>query len=73
MNLEALLNLLTELACTVGLKILYAAAVLLVGWKLIKWLKRKIPQLSFMQQLDAGIRSFPLQRPVHPALRAAVH
>lgn len=58
MNLEALLNLLTELACTVGLKLLYAAAVLLVGWKLIKWLKRKIPQLSFMQQLDAGIRSF---------------
>ncbi|MDD6051922.1 MAG: mechanosensitive ion channel family protein [Clostridiales bacterium] len=58
MNFETLLDTLIELACTVGLKILYAAAVLLVGWKLIKWLKRKIPQLSFMQQLDAGIRSF---------------
>ena len=58
MNFEALLDTLMELACTVGLKILYAAAVLLVGWKLIKWLKRKIPQLSFMEQLDAGIRTF---------------
>ncbi|MGN0754228.1 MAG: mechanosensitive ion channel family protein [Aristaeellaceae bacterium] len=58
MNFEALINTLVELACTVGLKILYAAAVLFVGLKLIKWLKGKIPELSFMTHLDGGIRTF---------------
>lgn len=58
MNFEALINTLVELACTVGLKLLYAAAVLFVGLKLIKWLKRKIPELSFMTHLDGGIRTF---------------
>lgn len=58
MNFEALINTLVELACTVGLKLLYAAAVLFVGLKLIKWLKGKIPKLSFMTHLDGGIRTF---------------
>ena len=58
MNLELFFESLLELATTVGLKILYAVAVLFVGLKLIKWLKKKLPGFPFMQQLDAGLRSF---------------
>lgn len=58
MNLESLFNTLLELAATVGLKILYAFAVLFAGLKLIKWLKKKLPSFPFMERLDAGLRSF---------------
>lgn len=58
MNLETLFDTLTELAATVGLKILYALAVSFVGLKAIKWLKKKLPIFPFMQRLDAGLRSF---------------
>lgn len=58
MTLEALFDTLIQLAATVGLKIIYAALVLFVGLKLVKWLKKKLPTLHFMSSLDAGIRSF---------------
>lgn len=58
MKLEALFDTLIQLAATVGLKIIYAALVLFVGLKLVKWLKKKLPTLPFMSRLDAGIRSF---------------
>ena len=58
MNFEAILNTLIELFCTIGLKLLYAVAVLFVGLKLIKWLKKKLPSFPFMAKLDSGIRSF---------------
>ena len=58
MNFEALINALVELAATVGLKIIYAIAVTFVGLKLIKWLKKRLPDLPFMERLDAGLRSF---------------
>lgn len=58
MNFEALFDTLLELAATIGLKILYAIAVLFVGLKLIKWLKKRLPALPFMSHLDAGLRSF---------------
>ena len=58
MNFEVLLASLAQLATTVGLKIVYAAIVLFVGLKLIKWLKQKLPSLPFMEKLDPGIRSF---------------
>ena len=58
MNFETLWNTLLELACTLGLKLLYAIAVTLVGLKLIKWLKKKLPAIPFMQRLDGGIRTF---------------
>lgn len=58
MNIEDLFDTLIELACTVGLRILYAFIVLFVGLKLIKWLKRKLPAFPFMTKLDAGLRSF---------------
>ena len=58
MNLDAFLESLTELAASIGLKILYALIVLLIGLKSIKWLKRKLPTFPFMQKLDAGLQSF---------------
>ena len=58
MSFEMLTNTLLELAATVGLKILYAALVLFVGLKLIKWLKKQLPDFSPMKRLDAGLRSF---------------
>ena len=58
MDFEALLDTLVELACTVGLKLIYAALVLFVGLKLIKWLRRKLPVFPFMEKLDSGVRGF---------------
>lgn len=58
MSFESLINTLLELATTVGLKILYAILVAFVGLKMIKWLKKKLPDFPFMARLDAGLRSF---------------
>ncbi len=58
MNFETLLNTLLELAATVGLKILYAALVLFVGLKVVKLLKKRLPEFTPMKRLDAGLRSF---------------
>lgn len=58
MNSQTLINTLLELLTTIGLKIIYAILVLFVGLKLIKWLKKKLPNLPFMERLDAGLRSF---------------
>ena len=58
MDFETLLELLRELACTIGLKILYALLVLVVGLKLIKWLKKKLPVLPGLERLDKGVQSF---------------
>ena len=58
MNLETLFNALIELACSIGLKIVYALLLLVIGLKLIKWLKKKLPTFSAMEKLDAGIRTF---------------
>ena len=58
MTLEALFNVLIEMVTTIGLKLIYAALVLFVGLKLIKWLKKRIPEFPPMKKLDAGIRSF---------------
>lgn len=58
MNFEALFETLLELATTVGLKILYAILVLLIGMRLIKWLKKKLPEFPPIKRLDAGVQSF---------------
>lgn len=58
MDFETLLELLRELACTIGLKILYALLVLVVGLKLIKGLKKKLPVLPGLERLDKGVQSF---------------
>lgn len=58
MSFESLVNTLLELLTTIGLRVIYAALVTFVGLKLIKWLKKKLPDLPFMERLDAGLRSF---------------
>ncbi len=58
MNFESLLNTLLELLTTIGLKVLYAILVLFVGLRLIKWLKKKLPTLPFMERLEGGLASF---------------
>ena len=58
MSFESLINTLLELLTTIGLKVLYAILVLFVGLKLIKWLKKKLPNLPFMEKLDGGLRTF---------------
>ena len=58
MSFELLINTLLELLTTIGLKVLYAILVLFVGLKLIKWLKKKLPNLPFMEKLDGGLRTF---------------
>ncbi len=58
MSFESLVNTLLELLTTIGLRMVYAALVTFVGLKLIKWLKKKLPDLPFMERLDAGLRSF---------------
>ena len=58
MTLESLFNVLIEMITTIGLKLIYAVLVLFVGLKLIKWLKKRLPEFPPIKQLDAGIRSF---------------
>ena len=58
MNLELFFEALLELFTTIGLKLLYAILILIIGLKLIKWLKKRLPDFSFMQKLVAGLRSF---------------
>ena len=58
MNLESFFDTLLELATTIGVKILYAIVVLFIGLKLIKWLKKKLPNFNAIKRLDAGVQSF---------------
>ena len=58
MNLEVFFEAMLELITTIGLKMLYAIIVLFIGLKLIKWLKKRLPDFPFMKKLDAGLRSF---------------
>ena len=58
MNFDTFINTLLELFTTIGLKIVYAGIVLFIGLKLIKWMKKKLPSFTYMEKLDAGLRSF---------------
>ena len=58
MNFDTFINTLLELFTTIGLKIIYAGIVLFIGLKLIKWMKKKLPSFTYMEKLDAGLRSF---------------
>ncbi|MBE5810635.1 MAG: mechanosensitive ion channel family protein [Clostridiales bacterium] len=58
MNLEIFFEAMLELFTTIGLKIIYAILITIIGLKMIKWLKKRLPGFPFMQKLDAGLRSF---------------
>lgn len=58
MNFESLLNTLLELFTTFGLRLVYALLVLIVGLKVIKWIKRRLPRLRVLDRLDDSVQSF---------------
>lgn len=58
MDFSKILNSLVELSTTLGLKILGAIIILIVGFKLVKWIKKWIRESSKLDRLDGGLRSF---------------
>lgn len=58
MNFEELLNKLIEFGTSLGLKLLGAIVVFIVGRKLIKVLKKWINTSKKLDNLDIGVRSF---------------
>ncbi|MBQ7848116.1 MAG: mechanosensitive ion channel family protein [Clostridia bacterium] len=58
MSREVILNVLFELVCSFGLKLLYSLITLVLGLKLIGWLKKAIPRLNAFERLDTGVRTF---------------
>ena len=58
MNWQAILNFLVELATTWGIRLLGAIVVLVVGLKLVGWLRKFIKTSPKLDQVDPGVRSF---------------
>ena len=58
MSREILLSTLYEILCTFGLKLVYALVTLFIGLKLVKWLRKRLPDFPFMKKLDPGVRGF---------------
>lgn len=58
MTIEKLWDFLFELISTLGIKILSTILIMLVGFKLIKWLKKWIKTSHKLDKMDDGVRSF---------------
>ena len=58
MNWESILNKLVDLATSWGIKLLAALVILVVGLKLINWLKKWLQNSPKLDKLDQGLRSF---------------
>ena len=58
MDWEGLLNTLAAWAGGFGVKLLCALIALMIGMKVIRWLRKKLPVLPGMDRLDAGVRGF---------------
>ena len=58
MDWNAILNHLLQLATSWGIKLLEAIVVLVVGLRLIRWLKNFIKKSPKLDKLDPGVRSF---------------
>ena len=58
MKTEKILEFLFELLASLGLKILGALVLLIVGLKLIKFLKKWIKVSSKLEKVDMGVRTF---------------
>lgn len=56
--MQAFLEKLIEIGTTAGLKILYAAIILIVGMKLSKFVIKLLNKSRGFNKLDAGVRSF---------------
>jgi len=58
MNWQTILNYLVQLATSWGIKLLEALVLLVVGLKLVKWLKKWLKESPKLDKLDSGLRSF---------------
>lgn len=58
MNWQTILNYLIQLATSWGIKLLEALVLLVVGLKLVKWLKKWLKESPKLDKLDSGLRSF---------------
>ena len=58
MNLETLWNSLIEFATSAGLKLLYAAAVLILGLKLTSFFSKKVLKIKHLENRDPSLMSF---------------
>ena len=56
--MQAFLEKLIEIGTTAGLKILYAAVILIVGMKLSKFVIKLLNKSKGFNKLDGGVRSF---------------
>lgn len=58
MNWQEILDYLIQLATSWGIKLLEALVLLVVGLKLIKWVKKWLKTSPKLDKLDSGLRSF---------------
>lgn len=58
MDWNALLNYLINLATSLGTKLLSAAILLIVGLKLVKWVKKWLKTSHKLDKVDTGVRTF---------------
>ena len=58
--MEKIINKLTELGINIGMNLLYAIIILLVGIKLISWTIKLLKKSRLNKRLDKGVMSFTL-------------
>ncbi len=58
MDWEALGTFLLDLLASLGTRLLSAAAILLVGWRVARWLRKWLLRTHRLDKLDAGVRTF---------------
>ena len=57
-NFEKIIDYLVELATSMGLKLLAAIVLLIIGCKAIKWLRKWIRTSERLNKIDDSLRSF---------------
>ncbi|MBE6768241.1 MAG: mechanosensitive ion channel family protein [Ruminococcaceae bacterium] len=58
MDWQAMWMFLWELISSLGVRLLSAAVVLLIGWRVARWLRRWIVRTPRLAKLDSGVRTF---------------
>ncbi|MBE7013242.1 MAG: mechanosensitive ion channel [Ruminococcaceae bacterium] len=58
MSYQKIFDFLFELGASLGIKIVYALLVLIVGHKVVKFIKKRLLSSGKIVKLDPGVRSF---------------
>ncbi len=58
MNVEKVLDFLLDLAMSLGTKIIFALIVLIVGHKIVKFVKKRVLASDKIKKVDPGVQSF---------------